>query len=157
LRWREKASYFALTCLDEISAAEAEGGPVVVDGDGAHGVKAEGAEGVPAGVTVEVAGVFLRGAFGPGEPEDGIAGSAFGELGSEFVDFRFARDEGEEEFDWWGGGQSAMEGAALERGERRLKARGRVEDDELLLGFEVELVEDCGHGKEDTTELKGRE
>jgi hypothetical protein len=59
--------------LDVLHASEAQRRPVFVDRDLPHRIEAAIANHIPAGVSIELAGVALRGSLGIGEPQQGIA------------------------------------------------------------------------------------
>lgn len=141
-----RAPETALVGLDEGFAAEAEAGPVFVDGDGADGVKAGGVERGPAGVAVEITLMFLGCAFGIGEPQGGITGGARDELCREGVNLFLFGDEGEREGDDGQGLNGAVEVQNGQAGELAVEVRRGVEDEDLQVIFELEFLVEGRHG-----------
>jgi hypothetical protein len=122
----EGAAAVASHFLDVFDAAEAVGGPVVIDGDAANAFEAEVAKELPGGGVVDIAFVFFGGFFGVGKPDDGITGSFFGDGFGEGVKFCGGGEEGEGESDFARSREVAKDGYTREAGEFGLEGAGAL-------------------------------
>jgi len=102
--------------------------------------------GIPSGVAVEVALESLRYALGIGKPHDRIARGARDHSLGQRVYLTLARDKRQEEADLRDRLNVMVNGENGKARKLRLKALGRIQDEDLLLVRKIEFFKYFAHG-----------